>query len=345
MNKLIRILVPAVFVFALCASSGLSEGQEIKASLRLMLDLSDGSRVIGVPNFAFVNVQTDYAKMNIPLKQIRKIKIADDHETAMIDLTNGDRLNGAIIFESIKIETVFGRISLTLDHVTNITVNQVAGGILPATLKDKQILFYSFDQDNGKKVMDISGKGNNGRFYGAKWVPKGRLGGACEFSGHGDYIDAGSTPDWDFDISKDWTFSFWIYPQGSLSSMCFYHRAGVNHTLNGGENYLCYQTESVPAGLSWGPVNEEWDTGVLLSLNQWQHIAMLYSAQSRRAFLYVNGVEKANVPVHSVGRSAGSLLIGDNANINFFKGMMDEIMIFNCALSGNDVKELYDSQK
>ena len=81
--------------------------------LRLELDLVDGSHIIGTPDIESVPVQTSYAKMDIDLKQILTIKIAEDHENASIDLRNGDKLKGVINLEPIKLETVFGNVAST----------------------------------------------------------------------------------------------------------------------------------------------------------------------------------------------------------------------------------------
>ncbi|MEI6415793.1 MAG: hypothetical protein WCP34_16255, partial [Pseudomonadota bacterium] len=46
--------------------------------LRLELSLTDGSRIIGIPGIEAVPVETSYARMNIPLKQIQTLKIGED---------------------------------------------------------------------------------------------------------------------------------------------------------------------------------------------------------------------------------------------------------------------------
>jgi hypothetical protein len=49
--------------------------------LKVELELSDGSRLIGTPGIVTVPVQTAFAKMDVPLTQIQTLKIGDDHET------------------------------------------------------------------------------------------------------------------------------------------------------------------------------------------------------------------------------------------------------------------------
>lgn len=72
------------------SSDATPERSTIKASpLRLTIDLVDGSHVTGVPRIKSIPVQTSYAKMDLPLKQIASINFHDDHERASIAMRNG----------------------------------------------------------------------------------------------------------------------------------------------------------------------------------------------------------------------------------------------------------------
>jgi hypothetical protein len=90
--------------------------------LNVVLDLSDGSRLIGTPGFATVPVQTTYAKMEIPLTQIQTLKIGDDHETVILNLRNGDTLTGVISLKPIELKTVFGTASIGIEHIQQLRV-------------------------------------------------------------------------------------------------------------------------------------------------------------------------------------------------------------------------------
>ena len=98
--------------------------------LRLELDLVDGSCVIGTPGIKSVPVQTSYAKMDIPLKQILTLKMGEDHETASLDLQNGDKLKGVINLEPIKLETVFGKVAIGTEYIKDIRV-MPGGPVMP----------------------------------------------------------------------------------------------------------------------------------------------------------------------------------------------------------------------
>jgi hypothetical protein len=104
-------------------SAGLAEQEKADLAVSLTLDLVDGSRVIGVPSIKSVRVQTPYATMDIALKQIKSIKIEDDHENASIDLQNGDKLKGVLDLKPLELETIFGDVSVALEHVDTVGVN------------------------------------------------------------------------------------------------------------------------------------------------------------------------------------------------------------------------------
>ena len=52
------------------------------------------------------------------------------------------------------------------------------------------VAYYSFDEGEGNVLHDLSGNGNDGTIYGAKWVD-GKYGKALEFDGRNNYVDCG----------------------------------------------------------------------------------------------------------------------------------------------------------
>jgi len=100
-------------------------------TVRLALDLMDGSHIIGTPGIGSVPVQTAYAKMDVPLKFILSLKLGEDHQAAAIDLQNGDKLKGVIKLEPLQLETVFGKVSVAVEHIRILRV-VLSGGALPA---------------------------------------------------------------------------------------------------------------------------------------------------------------------------------------------------------------------
>ena len=95
--------------------------------LRLAIELVDGSHVIGVPRIKSIPVQTSYAKMDMPLKQIVSIKVHGDHEMASIYLQNGDKLKGVLDLQPLELETIFGRVSIGIEHMQSLRIKTHTG--------------------------------------------------------------------------------------------------------------------------------------------------------------------------------------------------------------------------
>ena len=114
------------FWIGVCAATALitaaGEEAQTNATLRLAIDLVDGSRLIGTSGLATVPVQTSYAKIDVPLTQIQALKIGDDHETVTLNLRNGDKLTGVISLKPIELKTVFGTASIGVEHIQQIRV-------------------------------------------------------------------------------------------------------------------------------------------------------------------------------------------------------------------------------
>jgi hypothetical protein len=155
-------------------------------SYRVMLDLTDGSRVIGTPRITSLTVQTDFAKVDVPLHRVRTVKFAADHETATLMLANGDRLQGRLQLPPLALEACFGKVSIPIDLIANLAVTAGGGGGAgagPLAWRDAMLLYYTFDQETAEQTKDDSGNGRDGTVTNAKWNANGRRGGAYEFDG------------------------------------------------------------------------------------------------------------------------------------------------------------------
>ena len=211
---------------------------------------------------------------------------------------------------------------------------------LPDHLCRTLALYYAFDKKESTKVTDKSGKRHHGRPYNGKWTDKGADEGGYDLDGRRAYIAAGANAAWGLNAGEDWSLAMWVFPRKSLRNRCFFGRVGMNSVTDKGENVLYYQTDTRPGGLAWEAINGGWNTGVKLHSLGWQHIAVAYNASEKMAFVYVNGSERKRTEVKTVGRSTGSLRFGHGADKVFFRGKMDEIMIFGYALTAEDANEV-----
>ncbi|MFZ4395782.1 MAG: hypothetical protein ACOYOU_09175 [Kiritimatiellia bacterium] len=124
--------------------TALAEPAASNQSLRLILTLADGSRVVGVPKIQSVPLQTEYARLDIPLSRIRKITHAGTNEAVRIALANGDRLQGGFSMPSVEISALFGRAVIALGQIAVIEVVDYGTGGLTSrhALWDESLLGF-----------------------------------------------------------------------------------------------------------------------------------------------------------------------------------------------------------
>src|ERR1041385_2767981 len=90
-----------------------------------------------------------------------------------------------------------------------------------------------------------------------------------------------------------------------------------------------------------GGVQRAFDCATTLSTGVWYHVALVYDGSALRG--YVNGVQDGSLSVTgSVGTSSNSTRIGINPSGSAkFRGAIDELTLYNQALTAAEVLELY----
>ena len=326
--------------------------------LRLAIDLVDGSHVIGVPGIKSFPVQTQYATIDIPLKQILCMKLGNDNETASFELQNGDKLTGVLNLEPMQIETIFGHVSVDVQHVRSISIRDFTP--LPASLRKDLVLHYSFDKDQGEKVSDKSGNSNDGKAHEAKWIVRGKRDGAYEFDGSGDYIEVSDGKMANFGRTDPFTLSAWVRLQPKTArdrNQFLVTKTGIiERAYRGYYMLVLADLGDVPAlclqfdGHRYTTVAGSTD----VIDGKWHHVVAVSLGKDGSASdlrLYVDGKKET---VRSVHDSLGSnpietphaVRVGARHNTPVeAKGTIDEVMIFSRALSWGEIRQLCDSQR
>jgi hypothetical protein len=142
--------------------------------LTVILELSDGSRVVGTPGIESVPVQTPYAKINVPLNQILGIALEADHETASFELQNGDKLTGIVNLGPLPLSTLFGKVTIPVEHIRTVHVSLSGGAFARKGLVLWNRLDSEFEVSRG--AFGPGGKLNAGRFV------EGRFGKGIELN-------------------------------------------------------------------------------------------------------------------------------------------------------------------
>jgi hypothetical protein len=206
----------------------------------------------------------------------------------------------------------------------SVTVNNVPAAAAP-------VLALGFNDGSGSTARDSSPSRNNGTLSGATWTTSGKAGGALSFDGSNDRVtvpDASS-----LDLTKALTLEAWVRPR----SIGRYDPILLKET-SGGSVYDLYAANSAlrPA-VDLGNYQVSAPSGTTAT-NTWTHVAATYDGSVAR--LYVNGVQvSARTGVPNVPTSSGSLRIGGTTLWagEWFNGFIDELRIYNRALSQADI--------
>jgi len=336
-----------VFLLTLALVGTASDGKDQKEpQLRLELDLVDGSRVIGTPGIESVPIQTSYAKMDVPLKQIRSLTMAEDHETASCILENGDKLKGVINLKPIQLETVFGKVKIGIEHIREFRV-VTSGLALPDALRKGLVLCYSFDRNEGDRVTDLGGKNNNGAVRdGAKWIGEGQRGGGYRMPGGCSRIEVNPSPDFSLTPDVDKTLCLWWKKEGDIQHKVLvsqknqpnYDSGFTLRTLSSERRYYLDFQQNHYAQFSAAFSDDAWNfvvvvkTGISYKVYQNGHEAPLVASMGWPMTL--DPTMKTSLEIGGTHRATDG-----------FEGVVDEVMIFDRALSDAEVKQIYDALK
>jgi PKD repeat protein len=217
--------------------------------------------------------------------------------------------------------------STNLITVSTTPTNTGTGSQLPNGL----VAAYAFDEVGGSAAADVSGNGNHGYIKGPI-RSTGVFGQALIFDGIDDWVAVNDSIS--LDLSTDLTLEAWVYPQAIQTSSI------ISKEMNGGTVYdmYAYQSSDIPAasfydGLSYKTVRGNSQ----LPLNQWSHIATTYDGTKQR--FYVNGVQVGVfTSSYTLKKSNLKMRIGGNGiSGDFFKGAIDEVRIYNRALTGTEI--------
>lgn len=357
----------AMAVWASLVTARAESGDEAGPPLRLELTLSDGSRVIGTPEIEAVPVETPYARMDIPLVQIASITMGDDRETVSIDLQNGDKMKGVIRLKPIRLETVFGKVEVVAAHIRKLFVLP-PNRVLSDALRRGLVLHYTFDQDEGGKITDLSGKGNEGVVQDAKLVGDGS-GRHLRLDGENDHVCVPNSAS--LEISSALT----VYARVKLNSFGpagygneFGFIVNKGHALWWNPAFFLGYSKGTGSGDSrWpakpGPYSAvfhvcnatgaQTDGGkrvnseTLLHTDRWYHLAGTYDG--KHVSLYIDGklegraeysgpLRADRAPVLLGGASLGGVEWGNHFTSDV---ILDEVMIFDRALSDREIHELH----
>ncbi len=207
------------------------------------------------------------------------------------------------------------------------------------SVSPQPIAHWEFDDGTGALASDSAGA-NPGVVYGAQWVD-GRLRGALSFDGKNDYVDCGNA---EVLAPEQMTLALWAFFEDNAS---YQYLLGKATNLSPSRDYALLTTGDGKPEFSFGESASSQvlvRSGEVSPVGQWVHLVA--TRDGSIASLYVNGqLESSAAYTFSVMNKGYGLRIGSIGSkdgwAGFFEGMIDDVRIYDQALSADEIQGLY----
>ncbi|HEX30357.1 TPA: LamG domain-containing protein [Candidatus Poribacteria bacterium] len=203
------------------------------------------------------------------------------------------------------------------------------------------VAIWLFDEGEGKVVRDSSGNGNDGEITGIPLWVDGKFGKALYFDMGKKGVDYITVPDSDvLDLEDSVTVMAWIKPE---------EIGGLRFILKKEAVYEPILVDDKAAFYIANP-SEKWKDpakgSTSLKVGEWYHIAGTFDGETIR--VYVNGKLDGEAKYKGkIGVTDRVIMMGSNVmnnqplrNVPPFVGVMDEVAIFDEALSEDVIRSL-----
>lgn len=220
------------------------------------------------------------------------------------------------------------------------------------------VLYLPFDEGEGTITKDLSLCGNHGNLKtpnGPTWST-GRVGKCLSFDGTDDYVDCGHNASLS-DIVNNFTMELWANPSATHqidqeSTTGTAGTSGQKYAIGAAHGSEAWGEGHAGAGISIGTNGvsvyehaSSYMPALLVysgSITGWNHIVIAYTNKQPKLYLNGNlvrtGLTSPKDYVHPGLRDSDGI---GGMSYGFFNGLIDEVRIYNRALSANEVMAHY----
>jgi hypothetical protein len=204
----------------------------------------------------------------------------------------------------------------------------------PSSNPSGLVAAYNFNEGSGTTLTDRSGGGRHGTIANATWTASGKYGRALTFNGYNSWVTVGDAPT--LDLTTGMTLEAWVYPTTSSGARDVLIKEGPSMDIY---NLYARNSQGLAELYAYTPNGGNYTAeGSTVAAYAWTHLAGTYDGSMLR--LYRNGVEVARQARSApMATSGGVLRIGGNSLWGeFFRGHIDEVRIYNRALSPSAIQ-------
>ena len=203
------------------------------------------------------------------------------------------------------------------------------------------MLYFTFDEDNGGKVKDVSGNNIEGTLEGAVWSKDGKIGGAVHLEGIDKFVEVDAVPE--LDINDELTIQGWFFPEESQGDS---NLMGRRSSANVGGYCLQWSAQftGAPQIETWiniggwqGSRNKQ---TIKPALEEWHHVASTYDGDKIRQYIDGKLDIEFEPPDGKINSIEVVFRIGKaQTGLDGMIGLVDEVAIYNRALTVDEINQ------
>ena len=226
------------------------------------------------------------------------------------------------------------------------------------TFTSDLVAYWKLDETSGQAINDSSGN-NNGNLGGDNTAEStdptrvaGNYGNGLQFDGTNDLVTISNSSN--LNNITSFTYTVWIHPTSFGGGG--YGRIFSKESTSGFDDVYFLVNSFSGSTFGMGISNSAGtEFGTLanansITLNTWQHVVVTYDdSGDRKAHLYINGNEvtyqSQETVTGTLKLTTNPIILGNRISGNrSFQGTIDEVKIYNRALSATEVQNDFNSQ-
>jgi len=330
----------------------LNGGVIINGAIDLGFQMVSSNTTLSSNGTMLVDTSSDNVTLTLPSSASfmgRQYIVKKTSRLNQLWIAGNDSIEGELVsLEMTKPSRGFSHLRLLSDG-TQWVVLEKSSDVTPVVGSDNLVGWWKLDETSGTTAYDSSGRNHHGALNGGFTFSgnsengvSGKFRGAVHFDGTDDYINVGDVSDLSFP-NNTFTISCWFKADDTTSLIGLLGKRGspweyALHAIGVGGTIIAE---------SWSSGGANVYNGVSMSYSTaWTHL--VYTADGANASLYRDGVLIASTAksVQTMSDTSSPFTIGlagNGAGAKYMKGILDDIRVYNKALSADEILSLAES--